>query len=148
YTFNGNFLELDHAPMSEVEKGVHGKVVLESSVSDNVDVRFGSEVISRNYTASRDSSISFNENIYATFVEAEAYANKHFVAKAGGRIEYNSLNGQTGVDPRVSVAYKPGDKGQFSFAYGRFRQSAANQYVRLNNNLGSEMAQHFILNYQ
>jgi hypothetical protein len=148
YTFNGNFLELDHAPMREVEKGVHGKVVLESSLSDNVDVRFGSEVISRSYTATRDSSISFDENIYATFVEAEAYASKHFVAKAGGRVEYNSLNGQAGVDPRVSVAYKPGDKGQFSFAYGRFRQSAANQYVRINNDLGSEKAQHFIANYQ
>jgi hypothetical protein len=103
YTYNGNFLELDNAPMSEVEKGVHGKVVLENSVSDNVELRFGSEVISRDYVASRDSSISFNENIYASFVEAEAYANKHFVAKAGARVEYNTLNGQTGVDPRLCV---------------------------------------------
>lgn len=148
YTFNGNFLDLDGSPMSEVEKGVHGKVVLENSLSDAVELRFGSEVISRNYTATQGQSISFNENVYASFAEAEAYANKHFVAKAGARFEYNSLNGKTGLDPRVSIAYKPGDKGQFSFAYGRFRQSAANQYVRLNNNLNSERAEHFIVNYQ
>jgi outer membrane cobalamin receptor len=46
------------------------------------------------------------------------------------------------------VAYKPGEKGQFSFAYGTFRQSSANQYLRVNNDLGSEKAEHFIVNYQ
>lgn len=145
YTFNGNYL---NDSISEVEKGIHGKVVLENSLSDKVELRFGTETISRNYSATQGQSVSFNENIYAGFMESEAYANKHLVAKAGARVEYNSLNGQTGVDPRVSVAYKPGEKGQFSFAYGRFRQSAANQYVRINNSLSSERAEHFIVNYQ
>jgi hypothetical protein len=148
YTYNGNYLQLDGQPMSEAEKGVHTKVVLENALSDNVEVRFGSEVISRNYTATQVLSTSFNENIYSGFAEAEAYASKHLVAKTGARFEYNSLNAKAGVDPRVSVAYKPGDKGQFSFAYGRFRQSAANQYVRLNHQLNSETAEHFIMNYQ
>ncbi|MEJ0030335.1 MAG: TonB-dependent receptor [Bacteroidota bacterium] len=133
YSFNGNYLLLDGQPANETEKGVHTKVVLENSVSDNVELRFGSEVISRNYSAQQILSTSFNENVYASFAEAEAYASKHLVAKAGARFEYNSLNGKAGVDPRLSVAYKPGDKGQFSFAYGRFRQSSANQYLRLNN---------------
>lgn len=148
YTFNGNFMKLDGQPTNEAEKGVHGKVVLENSLTDEIEIRFGSEIISRNYTATQTQSISFNENIYSSFVEAEAYANKHLVAKAGARIEYNSLNGIAGIDPRLSVAYKPRDKGQFSFAYGRFRQSAANQYVRINNRLNSERAEHFIVNYQ
>lgn len=145
YTFNGNYINED---ISEVEKGVHGKVVFGNSLSDNVEVRFGTETISRNYSATNGQSVSFTENIYAAFAESEAYASKHFVAKAGARIEHNSLNGKTGVDPRVSVAYKPGDKGQFSFAYGRFRQSAANQYLRVNNDLLSEQAEHYIINYQ
>jgi len=146
YTFNGNYL---NDSISEVEKGIHEKIVLENSLSDKVDIRFGAETISRTYGATQGKlNTSFSENIYAAFAESEAYANKHLVAKAGARIEHNSLNGKTGVDPRISVAYKPGDRGQFSFAYGTFRQSAANQYLRVNNGLRSERAEHFILNYQ
>lgn len=148
YTFNGNFLQLDGQPMEEAEKGVHGKVVLENSISDKVEVRFGTETIVRNYSATQDQSVSFDENIYAGFGEVEAYANKHLVAKAGARVEHNSMNGVAGIDPRLSIAYKPGEKGQFSFAYGTFRQSAANQYLRINNDLSSERAEHFIVNYQ
>ncbi|HMJ67315.1 MAG TPA: TonB-dependent receptor [Cyclobacteriaceae bacterium] len=148
YTYNSNDLKVDGLPASETEKGMHAKVVVENTISDKVEVRFGTETIGRSYTAQQEQSVSFNENIYAAFAESEAYANKHLVAKAGARIEYNSLNGQTGIDPRLSVAYKPGEKGQFSFAYGRFRQSAANQYVRVNTDLKSEKAEHFIVNYQ
>lgn len=155
YTYNGNDVLVDGAPLGDAEKGVHGKVVLENTISDRVEVRFGAETIAREYRASRYDvatqqtlSQSFQENVYATFAEAEAYASKRLVAKGGARFEHNSLNGQTGVDPRASIAWKPGRDGQFSVAYGRFRQSAANPYVRINNDLLSERAEHFIANYQ
>lgn len=149
YTYNENALKLDGLPMGETEKGVHAKAVLENSLTDEVEIRFGSEAIVRTYTAERDGlSQSFDENIYSVFAESEAYASKRLVLKAGGRFEYNTLNAQAAVDPRFSIAYKPRENGQFSFAYGKFRQSAANQYVRMNNDLGSEKAEHFIVNYQ
>jgi hypothetical protein len=155
YTLNSNDLKLDGLPLSETEKGVHAKLVAENSLSDQVELRFGTETITRNYTASRydenlstDISQGFEETIWSGFAETEAYASKRLVVKGGARFEYNSLNKEAGVDPRVSVAYKPGERGQFSFAYGRFRQSAANQYARINTNLKSERAEHFIANYQ
>lgn len=155
YTLNQNKVKLDDVPLNETEKGVHAKSVLEHSVSDRVEIRFGGEVIDRNYEASRveegtslTQTQSFHESIAATFAEAEMYASKRLVAKVGGRYEYNSLSLQSTVDPRISLAYKPGKKGQFSFAYGTFRQSPKNQYIRVNNELGSERAEHFILNYQ
>jgi len=46
------------------------------------------------------------------------------------------------------LAYKPGKQGQFSFAYGTFRQSPLNQYLRVNRQLDAQRAEHFILNYQ
>jgi outer membrane cobalamin receptor len=58
------------------------------------------------------------------------------------------MTNQSAVDPRVSLAYKPGKRGQFSFAWGKFRQTAQNKYVLWNNTLNSEKAEHFILNYQ
>ena len=155
YTFNENKIQQDGTPLGDTEKGIHAKAVLENSISDKVEVRFGGELIDRDYTASRQNensnaieSLSFHEPIAATFAEAELYANKHFVAKVGGRMEYNGLIDQLSLDPRVSIAYKPRSQGQFAFAYGKFRQTSRNQYVMLNNNLDPEKAEHFILNYQ
>ncbi len=155
YNYNQNVLKVNKSPQTETEAGTHSKIVFENSVSEKVGVKLGGEVISRSYSASITDttthqilSRSFTETISSSFVEAEAYASNHLVARGGARAEYNSLNQQFGVDPRFSIAYKPKDKGQFSFAYGRFRQSAKNIYVRENNTLGSERAEHFILNYQ
>ncbi|NOT76729.1 MAG: TonB-dependent receptor [Cyclobacteriaceae bacterium] len=155
YSYNENAAQFNFHPATEVEKGIHTKLVLENSVSDKIELRFGGELIARSYSASKQDEISlqtfsssFNESIAASFVEMEAYASNHFVVKGGMRTEYNSLLRQASLDPRVSLAYRPGKQGQFSFAYGTFRQSAQNQYLRVNNNLNSERAEHFILNYQ
>jgi len=155
YSYSENAAKFDGLPATEIEKGGHAKFILENSVSDRVELRFGSEVISRNYSASQHDTetlkiiaSNFTETITASFAEVEAYASKHFVAKGGARFEYNSLPGKASVDPRLSIAYRPGAQGQFSFAYGTFRQSAKNQYVRVDNDLTSERAEHFILNYQ
>jgi hypothetical protein len=155
YSYNENALKIEGTPREEKEQGVHSKVVFENSVSDRIEVRLGGEVIARRYAASRKDSITlqnlstrFNETISAAFGETEIYAGNKFVTRSGARLEYNGLNNKTSVDPRISVSYKPGKQGQFSFAYGRFRQSAKNQYLRVNTDLSSERAEHFILNYQ
>jgi hypothetical protein len=155
YTMNQNNATVDGLPLNESEKGMHGKIVFENSLSDRVELKVGSELISRVYEFEVQPSAhaekihtDFNESITAVFAETEAYLSNRLVTKWGIRSEYNSLNNQVGVDPRLSIAYKPGEKGQFSFAYGRFRQSAKNIYVRMNHELGSEQAEHFILNYQ
>jgi hypothetical protein len=155
YTYNKNDVTLGDSLLNEAEKGVHVKSVVEHTLSDQVEIRLGGEVIARNYSASRYDTItkqfqsrSFRESISSFFGEVEAYASKHFVAKAGGRFEYNALIDQASVDPRFSMAYKPAKKGQFSFAYGSFRQTPENQYMRINTQLRPERSEHFILSYQ
>jgi hypothetical protein len=155
YSYNQNKIKLEGNPLHEIENGLHAKVVVEHSVSDQLEVRVGSEFYDRNYEASRFNTdnnttevLAFTEPISATFAEAEYYANNHFVIKGGARLEANGLNHTTSLDPRISLAYKPGEQGQFSFAYGTFQQSAQNQYVRIDNQLTPEKAEHFILNYQ
>jgi hypothetical protein len=155
YSYNRHAVELEGVPMTEAESGVHAKAVIEHSLSDQFESKMGGEVISREYQASRVNPlndtferVSFNEVVGSTFAEAEYYASKRFVMKAGARMEHNSLNNSTGLDPRISLAYKPGKQGQFSFAYGTFRQSVHNQFLRMNSNLASEKAEHYILNYQ
>lgn len=155
YSYNLNDTRTEGVPAAETEAGLHGKLVFEHSFSDQLELRFGSEHFYRNYEASRfntslnrDEAVSFTEPLSSTFAEAEYYATNKFVVKAGARFENNSLNNQNSVDPRVSVAYKPGKRGQFSLAYGSFRQTPLNQYVRVNEQLSPEKAEHFILNYQ
>jgi hypothetical protein len=155
YTLNQNHASVDGLPLNETEKGAHGKLVFENTVSDRVDLKLGGELITRAYEfevqqtpASETVRANFNESISSVFAEAEAYLTDRIVTRGGLRSEYNSLNNQFSIDPRFSIAYKPGNKGQFAFAYGKFRQSAKNQYVRMNHDLASEQAEHFILNYQ
>jgi hypothetical protein len=155
YTANENKNNIASRPFNESEKGIHSKLIFDHSLSDRVELKFGTEIISRIYEASRQDSVSleilkqsFNESISATFAEAEIYASNRFVTRAGARMEYNSLTNGAFIDPRLSLAYRPGRKGQFAFAYGVFRQSPKNQYVRISNRLASETAEHFIFNYQ
>lgn len=155
YSYNQNAVRIEDAPMHQTEKGIHSKLVFENSLSDKIETRFGAEVISRQYSESKIDSASdytvghsFTEAIAAPFVEVQAYASSKLVAKGGLRMEYDNLNNTLGFDPRLSLAYKPGNQGQFSFAYGKFRQSAKNIYVVNQSDLASEKAEHFILNYQ
>ena len=154
YNYNENNIVLNDSPIDEVEKAIHAKLVFENTVSDHVELKFGVEQLQSNYEASRIDSLSlkqtvaFSTPISAGFVEAELYASKYFVTRAGVRTEYNGLIDKLNVDPRVSIAYKPFTYGQFSLAYGQFRQATQNQFLRINQNLEEEKAEHFILNYQ
>ncbi|MEZ4946140.1 MAG: TonB-dependent receptor [Cyclobacteriaceae bacterium] len=154
YNYNENNIVLNDSPIDEVEKAIHAKLVFENTVSDHVELKFGVEQLQSNYEASRIDSLSlkqtvaFSTPISAGFVEAELYANKYFVTRAGVRAEYNGMTEKVNIDPRISIAYKPFTYGQFSLAYGQFRQATQNQFLRINQNLEEEKAEHFILNYQ
>lgn len=155
YTYNDNDMRIGQAPSDEHETGIHAKGVLENSPSEMIDLRLGVEIIDRHYKAMRyDSSLkqnlsaSFGEAITGLFGEGDIRITDRVITRAGARFEFNSMRQAITVDPRISLAYRPFDKGQFSFAYGIFRQSPRNEYLRMNRTLNSERAEHFILNYQ
>jgi hypothetical protein len=145
YTSIANDVVLDGKAIHELQKGIHVKTVLEGSLGDNVELKSGVEVIRRDYD---QTYYHFDETITSFFSEADVYLSNKFVTRVGGRVEHNSLLNKFSLDPRISLAYKTGINGQFSFAYGNFRQSAKNELLRVSPTLLSEQAQHFILNYQ
>jgi hypothetical protein len=145
YTSIGNDVVLDGKAIHELQKGVHVKTVVEGSLADNLELKSGVEVIRRDYD---QTFYHFDETISSFFSEADIYLSNKFVTRLGGRVEHNSLLNKFSLDPRISLAYKTGVNGQFSFAYGNFRQSAKNELLRIRPTLQSEQAQHFILNYQ
>ena len=154
YTHTGNNSSIGNDQIIETDNGTHGKIVLEGSLSEHVELKTGTEVLYREYLNGIDPENSaafentFSELISASFIEADIYASNKFVTRAGARFEYNSLLEKAAVDPRISLAYKTGDNGQVSMAYGKFRQSPKNEWLRADQSLQSERADHYILNYQ
>ena len=154
YSYVQDETKMDHQGVTTAEEGFHGKAVLEGSLTSAVETRAGAEVLHRrneevlNFAGDDNLDINFQEFIGSLFSESDLYFSNRFVMRLGARLEYNSLIAKTGLDPRVSFAYKSGKSGQFSFAYGTFRQTAKNQYVRLNRDLDNEKSAHYILNYQ
>lgn len=155
YTYLHNDAVLDGNQADEKEEGLHAKTVVEGSLSDKVEVKAGAEIITRSYEQVFRSLIfpvgpvlAFTENITALFAEGDVYASNAFVTRVGLRAEHNSLLNELSVDPRISFGYKLNNQGQFSLAYGTFRQSPKNDWLKLNTELSQERAQHYIANYQ
>ncbi|MCP9770173.1 TonB-dependent receptor [Lacihabitans sp. LS3-19] len=137
--------------------------------SDRDDQRIqGRLVMSRLFGNNRSSSFNFGgeshfidlSNIYgeynfklkdrysALFAESEFYVSPKLAIRIGIRGEYTSVINKFNAAPRISLAYKTGKYSQVSFAGGRFYQNPDKEYLYLNKNLGFEIADHAILNYQ
>lgn len=134
--------------------GRHAKLVLDFTQSDKLAIKFGSEVLLREGEEGLTNTVGqvlesqFDETISAGFVEAETYLSSSIAFKLGARLENNSLVDNVTFNPRISAAYKLGEKSQVSLAYGTFRQAPANSIVYRQNDAGQELAEHFIANYQ
>jgi hypothetical protein len=132
----------------------HIKAVFERRLTGISQIRFGGE-----YLASTDKSDftnyyvtnginKFDDHLKAGFAEADVYITNDLAAKVGSRIEHSSVINKTNIVPRLSLAYKVGNKGQFSAAYGIFYQKPDRQTLLFNQSLGYSKATHYILNYQ
>lgn len=154
YSYVQDEMNSDHNGVTTVEEGLHGKAVLEGSLAPNFETRAGAEILHSQteqvLNSAGDAALATHvrQSIGSLFSESDVYFSNRFVMRLGARLEYNSLIDRTGLDPRISLAYKSGKAGQFSLAYGTFRQAAKSQYIRLNPSLHNEKSSHYILNYQ
>ena len=91
---------------------------------------------------------SLNNNLSTLFIEPEFGINKDLVIRVGLRTEYSSINDRMNLAPRLSAAYRVSQFGTLSFAGGRFFQLPEKEYLQLKRDLGFEIANHYIMNYQ
>jgi hypothetical protein len=124
-------------------------------MDDYLSIKFGSEILSSDYQQDyydnhsvRSNSLDFTNNITSAFLECDLKGGNNIAARIGGRLEHSSLLDETRIVPRLSVAYKTGDKSQVSLGYGIFYQVPHNDYIKFNHRLQSEKASHYIINYQ
>ncbi|HYJ38741.1 MAG TPA: carboxypeptidase-like regulatory domain-containing protein [Chitinophagaceae bacterium] len=130
------------------------KSVLERRLSGISSFRFGAEYLfSRDKTDFTNPYVSnatnqFDDHFTAAFAETDIYLTNDLAAKIGGRYEHSSYLGKSNLVPRVSLAYKVGQQGQVSMAYGIFYQKPDRQILLFQDKLGYQKATHYILNYQ
>jgi len=90
----------------------------------------------------------FYSNLGAVYTEASILFSKQFAVNLGLRASYNDLLEEKHISPRFAMAYKTSQNSQFSMAYGNYSQAPSNDYLKISQNIDSEKASHYILNYQ
>ncbi|KAB1153486.1 TonB-dependent receptor [Tenacibaculum aiptasiae] len=136
------------------ENSAHMKVALQKRFSNRFKLNFGAEYFITDFAedfrgaTSGNFNYGFDNNIVATYAEADIFFSKKLGSKIGVRGEYSELLNEFTVSPRVSLAYKSGESSQFSLAYGRFYQNPKNDYLKFNTNFKAENTSHFIANFQ
>ncbi|MGX1929297.1 TonB-dependent receptor [Flagellimonas sp. 2504JD4-2] len=136
------------------ETASHIKVKARKNFSNRFNLTFGTELFNTDYkeTFAANDGFMFDRNyddrLWASFMETDIFLSNQFAMKLGVRGEHSSLLEDFTISPRVSVAYKPGEKGQFSLAYGDFYQNPMSNVAKFGQPLLSEKTSHYILNYQ
>ncbi len=151
---DGNDIGLQEDVVDARETASHLKLKLRKGFSNRFNVSFGSEFFLKEYkedfteSTGFESTNNFTDRLWAGFAETDVFFSNKFAMKLGLRGEYSSIVDSYTIAPRVSLAYKSGEKGQFSLAYGDFYQNPLNEVLRFNPQLDSERTSHYILNYQ
>ncbi len=151
---DSNTIGIQNDGIEASETASHFKFKLRKNFSSRFNLNFGSELFLTDYDEafSAQDGFEFNSNyqdqLWASFLETDIFLSNQFAMKLGVRGEHSTLLNDFTVSPRVSLAYKPGDKGQFSLAYGDFYQNPLAEVAKFGQDIQSEKTTHYILNYQ
>lgn len=128
------------------------KTVLERRLGSISAIRFGGEYLYYQDNILFEDSLSkktvLEDHFKAAFAETDIYITNSIAAKLGARMEHSSLINKVNIVPRISLAYKLGEKGQVSLAYGIFYQKPERNQIAITQNLDYTKATHYIANYQ
>jgi len=154
YTYADENINIIDNDIRDQEHSAHFKFKLKNRVSNRLKLYFGSEYFTTNFSEEYASDFvaktnyGFNNNVFASYAEADIIFSKAFAIKAGLRAEHTSLFNEFTISPRVSLAYKTSPKSQVSFAYGNFYQNPQSNVLKFTKNIESQQTDHYILNYQ
>ena len=136
------------------ETASHIKIKAKKMFNSRFTLNLGSELFNTNYDETFETAegfaldSSFDDVLWAGFVEGDIFFTNDFAMKLGARLENTSVLNEFTISPRLSLAYKNGEHSQFSLAYGDFYQNPLTESLRFDQTLGLEKTSHYILNYQ
>ena len=154
FTHAKNNLNVIESQINDTENSLHTKLKFKNRISNRLKLFFGAEYFATNFDERyQDESIEatnygYNNNIAATYAEADIFLSKKLAFKTGLRGEYSAIFKDFKIAPRLSLAYKTSGKSQLSLAYGEFYQNPSSEVLKFNQDLNSEQTSHYIFNYQ
>ncbi len=154
FTNDHSNIKIEGDDVVDNENSAHFKVKLKKNLSNRLKFNLGAEYFITDFKEDFTSPTSgkfkngFNNNIAGMFAEADVFFSKNIASKIGVRAEHSELLNETTISPRLSLAYKAGQNGQFSLAYGKFFQNPKKEYLKFNTDFKAENTSHFIANYQ
>jgi CarboxypepD_reg-like domain/TonB-dependent Receptor Plug Domain len=154
-TRNTDEYRIDQDRVNEDLTGSHLKISFFGDLTTHFSLHMGAESIIREskqrFTRFSDGFINdwqFKESLLAGFAEADVFFTNNLVARVGARVEASRLNSTVFASPRVSLAYKVSENGQFSLAAGSYQQATQDKFLWVAPGLKYEKANHYIINYQ
>lgn len=145
-------------PVITTQSSGSGKLALTHLTGERLKIRFGTDLNWENYlqevmldnVVMQDTlvALELNDVQSSLFVEPEWKITDKLAIRLGARASFSSLLETGSILPRVSAAYKTGKYSQVSMAWGKFNQRPENEYLKFAPGLGTEKADHYILNYQ
>lgn len=140
----------------EKEQEIHLKTKASKRISPYFRLNIGVEGFIRSFrneyhlpaTANNKVDITainhFNPLLLAGFASLVWNPRSDLFVEASSRGEYNEMNHQWNITPRVAVNYEWAGV-QFSAIAGRYTQLAENEWLQQNNHLRSESCTHYII---
>ena len=154
-THNENEIGLDQDQIDDADWGFHGKLRLSREISNQLTFRLGLEHYVSTFYQDFENALDGTafrrdlvENLTTSFIESDVRFSHKWQARIGLRSEYRAQTNVMHIMPRVSIGFKTGVHGQLSAAFGSFYQQPQNNVLVVANNLNSEQAVHYMLNYQ
>lgn len=151
FSNNQDIIQVADKKGDRTDRRYQGRVVLNRlyGYEKKNNFSFGSELhVIESSNIFNQFNLALKDNYYALFTESEFYLSPKLAVKAGIRGEYTRVIKKSNIAPRLSMAQKTGQYSQISLAAGRFYQTPEKNYLYLNTNLGYEIADHLILNFQ
>ncbi|MDT0621972.1 TonB-dependent receptor [Croceitalea vernalis] len=137
-----------------IETAFHSKLKLKKIFTNRFNISLGAEFFNIDYDeniVTPDNSEfenGFNDQLFASFIESDIFFSNKLAMKLGARVESTKVIDEFTFSPRLSLAYKTSENGQFSLAYGDFYQNPLNDILVYEQDLLSEKTSHYIFNYQ
>jgi outer membrane cobalamin receptor len=153
YGYSKNDIMLNANSVDNGENTAHIKLKLRKNFSRMFKLTFGGDHFITDFTEDykEPADFFFRSGYYNAistgYAEADIILSQDFAIKAGARASSSRILNETTFEPRAALAYKTGDKGQFSVAYGDFYQTPKQEYLKYYQNFEPEKASHYILNY-
>ncbi len=141
--------------IEDKDLNMEAKAMLIHNFNEHIKLKYGiSNTITdyhQKYQEEEDSEIynlKYNENLSATFAEAQIQFSKNIALSSGIRYEYSSLLNRSSLSPRLGLAVSTGKHSMISLSYGHFYQTPQSSALKFNSSLDFEKATHYILGFQ